>query len=76
MFVLLLAPWMKCSRCGFLVEDLFGLEAGFTGVYGTCPAPIDLLELYYCKHLKHMTQSDSHVPLSILELYHVATSIW
>lgn len=66
---------MKCSRCGFLMEDLFGLEAGFAGLYDTCPAPIDLLELCYCKHLKHMTLSNFPVPLSILELYHVATSI-
>lgn len=69
------APWTERSRCGFLLEDLFGLEVGFTGVYDPRPARIDLLELYYCKHLKHMTRSDSHVPLSILELYHVAASI-
>lgn len=44
-FVLLLAPWLRCSRCAFLMEDLFGLDIRFTGVYATCPAPIDLLEL-------------------------------
>lgn len=53
----------------------FGREAGFAGGDDTRPGHIDLLELYYCKHLKHMTRSDSHVPLSILELYHVAASI-
>lgn len=62
-----LAPRTKPSRCGFLLDNPSAL--------GSTAGRIDLLELYYCKHLKHMTRSDSHVPLSILELYHVAASI-